>query len=89
MLLIIALLLYLLVVVCSFLIVYRYYGIKKWNALIFSLLVGWLVLNIIIPPPKSLQEFDNSIIPGLYLIIELLTIPILMIYVVIQVFRDK
>jgi hypothetical protein len=88
MLLIIALLIYLLVVICAFLIAYRN-GIKKWSALILAILIGWIVLNIITPPHKSLQEFDNSIIPGLYIIIELVTIPVIMVYVIIICLRDK
>lgn len=88
MLLIISLLIYILVVICSFLIAYRK-GIKKWSALILAILIGWIVLNIIIPPHKCLQEFDNSFLPAIYLIIELLTIPILMIYIIITCINDR
>lgn len=88
MLLIIALLVYLLVLICSFLILYRN-GIKKWSALILAILIGWIALNIIIPPHKSLQEFDNSFLPGIYLIIEIGTIPVLMVYVIVTCLKDK
>jgi len=88
MLLIIALLVYLLIVICSFLILYRN-GVRKWSALVFGILVGWIVLNIIIPPHRSLQEFDNSFIPGIYLLIEIGTIPILIVYVLIICWNDK
>ena len=87
--LIIAILIYMLVVIVSFLIVYRWYGIRKWSSLIIALLAGWIFLNIIIPPHKSLQEFDNSFLPGIYLLIELLTIPVVLIYTIVVAFRDK
>lgn len=88
MLLVIALLIYLLVVICAFLILYRN-GIRKWSALIFSIVVGWIALNIIIPPHKSFQEFDNSFLPGIYLLVELGTLPVIIVYVLIICLHDK
>ena len=88
MLLVVALLIYLLAVILTFIFAYRN-GIRKWSALILGLIVGFVVLNIAISPNVVLTAYDGSFLPLLYLIIEILTPLIIIIYVVVMILNDN
>lgn len=88
MLLVVALFLYLLVVILTFLIAYIS-GIKKWSAIILGLLIGFLFLNIFNPPTKMLADYDGSFLPILYLIIEIGTPIVLLIYIFVIALSDR
>jgi hypothetical protein len=87
MLLIVALLLYLLVVILTFSIAYSS-GIRKWSALVLGLIIGWILLNLFCSPQKILTEFDGSFLPLLYIVIELGTLIVILVYCIIRIISD-
>jgi xanthine/uracil permease len=80
-------LIYLIIVISVFLIAYRS-GIRKWSAIVLGLIIGWIVLNVCCSPQKILTEFDGSFLPLLYIVIEIATPIIVIIYCVIRILMD-
>ena len=64
------------------------YGIHIWSAIIISLVICWLLLNILMPPNEIDEDNTTSSLYALYFLIQILSFIIIIIYALICASKD-
>lgn len=83
-----ALLVYLVIVVLTFVLGVRF-RISKWSSLVLSLLVGMIILSLIFPISSVERVAVNGPYLYIYTVLQILTVFILLWYILYSIFHDR
>ena len=64
-------------------------GIRAWSAVVLSLLIGQILINILAPPSDIDTDTDSGSSYAFYMLIQLGTPIVVFIYAFMCAFRDK
>lgn len=82
------LIVYFIILICLIFVFYKY-GINIYSSIILSMIICFLLLNILKPPINVNLEEEDSITYFIYILIELLTPIFIFIYAIIMAVKDK
>ena len=76
------------IILIILIIIFFKYGITLISSLVLSLIICWIVLNILMPPNQINEEETTASLYSLYFLIQFLTFIIIMIYSIICCITD-